>query len=141
MLRKRVGCYTQRSAMFPGAHMRQRQVGGGVPTREDRLTPAILCKTPKTVYDLWVEYTAGLGGNKPACQFTAKERGKVKFKYCRRKIVWDVISNMCNRQLTADVAIDRIYSQCGGIDTPVNEVITQLKRFRKEGNPVLFMAA
>lgn len=80
--------------MFPGARMRQRQVGGGVPTREDRLTPAILCKTPKTVYDLWVEYTAGLGGNKPACQFTAKERGKVKFKYCRRKIVWDVIHEL-----------------------------------------------
>jgi len=129
----------ERTAMFRGA--RTMHGAGGVRAREDQLTPAILSKCPRTVYDLWVEYTVGTGGNKPACQFTTKERGKVKFKYCRRKIVWDVILNMCNRQLTADVAIDRIYSQCGGIGTPVNRVISELKRFKKEGNQVLFMTA
>ena len=28
------------------------------------------------------------------------------------------IENMCNRNIAADVAIDRIYDQCGGVGTP-----------------------
>ena len=66
----------QRSAMFPGARMRQRQVGGGVPTREDRLTPAILCKTPKTVYDLWVEYQQALEETNRHANLLQKREGR-----------------------------------------------------------------
>ena len=110
-----------------------------MPTREERLNPANLVKCPKSIYDLWIEYTAGLEGNKAACEFTPQERGKVRYNYCRRKIVWDTISNICSRNMSADVAIDRIYVQCGGIGTPVNKVIADLKRFRREGNPALFI--
>lgn len=51
---------------------------------------------------LWDEYEYGVGGNKAAREFTPAERGKVKFKYSRRKIVWDVINNMCNRNISSD---------------------------------------
>jgi hypothetical protein len=33
-------------------------------------------------------------GKNPARQFTMQERAKVKFKYCRRKIVWDMIDHL-----------------------------------------------
>ena len=36
---------------------------------------------PRTLYELWDEYTNGIGGRKPAREFTSQERGKVKYKY------------------------------------------------------------
>ena len=141
---KRIEHNMQRSEMFQTSRAAGgggRVAGGGVPAREERLNPANLSKCPKTIYDLWIEYTTGLGGNKAACEFTQQERGKVRYKYCRRKIVWDTISNMCSRNMSADVAIDRIYLHCGGVGSPVNKVIADLKRFRKEGNPALFITA
>jgi hypothetical protein len=142
---KRVEQNQQRSELFRTSRAAAggggRVVGGGVPARDERLNPANLVACPKTIYDLWVEYTTGLGGNKAACEFTEHERGKVRYKYCRRKIVWDTISNMCRRNMSADVAIDRIYSQCGGVGAPVSKVIADLKRFRREGNGVLFITA
>mgnify|MGYP003512971962 FL=1 len=53
---------------------------------------AELCLCPRTLYDLWQEYQYGLGGRKPAKYFTPTERGKVKHKYSRRKVVWETIT-------------------------------------------------
>lgn len=106
--------------------------GGGASGVQDR--PAVLSKVPKNLYVLWEEYESGLGNNKAARMFTAQEKGKVKFTYCRRKIVWDVIDNMCNRHISSDTAIDMIYEECGGSGTPVNTVIQKLKQFRTTGN-------
>ena len=39
----------------------------------------------RTLYDLWNEYVIGIGGRKPAREFTATDRGKLKYKYYRRK--------------------------------------------------------
>ena len=105
-----------------------------VPLRE---RAASLSKHPRSLYILWAEYESGLGGNKPARLFTPAERGKVKFKYCRRKIAWDVIDNLIRRNISADVAIDMVYNACGGPDTPVNAVIDELRKFRRTGNTVL----
>ena len=99
--------------------------------------PAILCNFPKNLYVLWAEYESGVGGNKPARLFNRAERGKVQFKYCHRKIVWDAVEALVQRGLTSDVAIDRIYSECGGPNTKVNDVIKELKHFRRVGNAAL----
>ena len=141
---RRVEQNQQRSEMFrfSRAAGRGRVLAGGVGRpREERLNPANLSACPKTLYDLWAEYTTGLGGNKAACEFTTRERGKFKYMYCRRKIVWDTISDMCERNMSADTAIDRIYVECGGMNTPVNKVINALKQFRREGNAHLFITA
>ncbi len=68
-----------------------------------------LSPTPRTLHVLWQEYEFGIGGRKPARLFTPTDRGKVKFKYSRRKVVWDVIAARVRAGETAQVAIDRIY--------------------------------
>jgi hypothetical protein len=45
-----------------------------------------LAHHPRTLLLLWYEYLYGLAGNKPAENCTSVERGKVKCKYCRRKV-------------------------------------------------------
>jgi hypothetical protein len=54
------------------------------------------------------------------------ERDKVRLKYCHRKIVWDAVEEPVQWGLTSDMAIDRIYSECGGPNSKVNEVIEEL---------------
>ena len=46
---------------------------------------------------------------------------------------------LVQRGLTSDVAIDRIYSECGGPNSKVNDVIKELKHFRSIGNAALHM--
>ena len=46
---------------------------------------------------------------------------------------------LVQRGLTSDVAIDRIYSECGGLNTKVNDVIKELKHFKRVGNAALHM--
>jgi hypothetical protein len=130
----------RRMSVAPGRRGASRSGGGvGGANESQALMPANLCKCPKNLYVLWAEFESGVGGNKPARLFTASERGKVKFKYCRRKIVWDVIDNLVKRGLSSDVSIDRVYAECGGPNAKVNDVIARLKQFRRHGNDALHM--
>ena len=124
----RVDVDVKRIAVLYGVRIRS-TIGGasGIRLRAS----ANLMNCPKDLYILWDEYEAGVGGNKPARQFTAAERGKVKFKYSRRKIAWDVIDNMVNAGNTSDVAIERIYSVYG--QQPVNKIINELRQAKKAG--------
>jgi hypothetical protein len=47
------------------------------------------------------------------------------------------VDGLVRRGLTSDVAIDRIYSECGGPTMDVNQVIAKIKEFRKYDNPAL----
>ena len=69
-----------------------------------------LSLTPQTLYDLWVEYQTGIGERKPARDFTAQERGRDKYRFYRRKHVWDIVVNLVNAGVQVRVAIDRIYN-------------------------------
>jgi hypothetical protein len=93
---------------------------------------AELSTTPRSLYDLWIEYTNGIGGRKPAKDFSYTERGKYKFKYCRRKVVWDCIVKHVNAGYLAAVAIDRIY-QAYGINQTVSSIITAMVKDKKRG--------
>jgi hypothetical protein len=84
-----------------------------------------LSPRPRNLHILWQEYEFGLGGRKPARQFTAIERGRVKFKYCRRKVVWDIIDRMVRGGFTAQVAIDKIYVVYGHIT--VTQIINLMR--------------
>jgi len=55
-------------------------------------------------------------------------------------VVWDTIEKMCNTSMSADVAIDLIYAECGGEGTPVGRIVERLRDFRKVGNQNLFIA-
>ena len=91
---------------------------------------AELSPRPADVYVLWDEYNVGLHGRKPACQFSPQERGRVKYKYCRRKVVWDTISLLINSGLTREVACNRLYEVYGHGST-VTAIIDKLKRDKK----------
>lgn len=91
-----------------------------------------LSPTPRTIHSLWLEYETGIGGRKPARDFTREERGRVKHKYHRRKVVWDCVSRLIRAGLTANVACDRIY-QVYGVSTPVTRIINNMKRDARNG--------
>lgn len=93
--------------------------------------PVSLSNSPPNLYDLWVEYTTGLGGNKAAREFTCHERGQVRFKYSRRKVFWDCVSQHVRAGYTAHTAIDRIrncYGQKCSVTTILNLMIKDKKR-------------
>jgi hypothetical protein len=92
-----------------------------------------LSPTPRSVYILWQEYEVGIGGRKPARLFTPVERGKVKYTYHRRKVVWDVIAMRVRAGDTAQVAIDRIY-ELYGAGTTVSNIINTMRRDRMTYN-------
>jgi hypothetical protein len=63
---------------------------------------AKLSKTPKTLHNLWAEWTTGIGGNKAAKDFTPAERGRVRQEYSQRKVAWEKNSQLVNAHHTAD---------------------------------------
>ena len=89
-----------------------------------------LSPTPRTLYDLWVEYQTGIGGRKPARDFTAQERGLDKYRYYRRKHVWDIVVNLVNAGVQARVAIDRIYNHYGA-NRSVTKIIRDIMRDKR----------
>jgi hypothetical protein len=46
---------------------------------------------PRDLYVLWQEYQVNFGGRKAARLFSAFERGRVKHKIARCKVVWATI--------------------------------------------------
>jgi hypothetical protein len=93
---------------------------------------ATLSANPRSLHVLWEEYERGIGGRRAARLFTSDERGKVKHKYHRRKMVWDLISTLVRGGLTAQGAIDRIYDHYGRADS-VTTIITKMKNDRRNG--------
>lgn len=93
---------------------------------------AQLMKTPRTLFDLWIEYQVGTGERKAAKDFTYRERGRVRTNYCRRKVVWDCISNHVRAGFGAMTAIDKIYESYGRGET-VTSIIKQMTRDKKTG--------
>ncbi len=93
---------------------------------------ATLSANPRSLHVLWEEYEQGIGGRRAARLFTRDERGRVKHKYHRRKMVWDLISILVRGGLTAQVAIDRIYDFYGRAES-VTTIINKMKNDRRNG--------
>ena len=92
-------------------------------------TNATLHPGPRTLQMLWQEYTTGIGGRKPAKDFTSQERGQCKSRYSRRKIVWDLIATQVRAGRLATDVIDSIYAFYGGLS--VTNIIIRLRDDRK----------
>ena len=93
-----------------------------------------LLKMDPTIKQIAVSRGVCHWGQQTSVAIHSIREGWVKFKYSRRTIVWDVIENMCNRNVVADVAIDRIIAECGGQDTPANYIIKRLREAKKSGD-------
>lgn len=100
--------------------------------------PATLMPNPKSLYDLWNEYLHGVGGRKPARLFSESERGRVKHKFCRRKVIWDAVRDLVTLGHSSERAIDIIYNVYGA-QTSVTTIINRLRKDKKNGtlNPNL----
>lgn len=104
-------------------------VGGGAQGIDAR---AKLAPHPRTLLLLWHEYLYGLEGNKPAKDFTSTERGRVKFKYCRRKNFWTVMARLINAGFTELSAIDKIH-QAYGNNLAVSTILNRMARDKRDG--------
>ena len=103
--------------------------GDGQPTR--RLV-ASLGSRPKTLHDLWVEYSLGTSGKKAARDFSDSERGKVKSVYSFRLKFWEKCDELVRGGLTADVACDKIY-QAYGASNSITTILRAMKKDKDRG--------
>ena len=107
------------------------------PPRESQgflLNGAVLSKRPKNLHELWHEYVHGIGGNKPAKDFTPQERGHKanKFAYCRRRPFWDCMKKLINSNYSAQEAIKRIYSSYGH-NSSVSTILAKFQEDKSRG--------
>ena len=79
---------------------------GHIITGRVQKIPLINC--PQTLGILWLEYEFGIGGNKPAKQFSAQERGMVKFTYSLQKPFWLLVERLIRHKYTNATAIAKI---------------------------------
>ena len=106
--------------------------GGHPDLQANKVRLAELSKHPRSLEDLWTEYTDGLGGRKPAREFTAAERGAVKYMYSQRKKVWSMIEKHVQAGCIAPVAIHKIY-QVYGAGASVSTIIRGIRQDDKTG--------
>ena len=101
------------------------------PTPEDDFV-STLSGSPVDLWALWEEYEFGVGGRKAAKKFTFHERGKNKYKYHRRKVVWDKIASLIRSGHSYHTAILEIY-RVYGRDSTVTEIINKMRVDRGRG--------
>eukprot|EP00957_Ditylum_brightwellii_P186764 14221365-Ditylum_brightwellii.AAC.1 len=70
---------------------------------------ATLSRCSRDFHVLWHEYEFGIGGQKPAKDFTPVEHGKVKAAFSKRRLVWETIERMVRAGHNAQMAVDKIY--------------------------------
>ena len=128
-LHKVIGRVAHRLVMidhgFVNCQGAQPQGGGGDNDPEDSTVPyeAMLSNCPRSLFELWQEYEFGLQGWKAAKRFTSRERGRVKYKYHRRKVVWDMILRLLGRGHSIHTAIgetERVYGEGKTVSTYIN---------------------
>jgi Transcriptional activator of glycolytic enzymes len=105
----------------------------GGPVGEHPVEYAVsLSSCPRNLYALWEEYEFGLNGQKAAKRFTSRERGRVRYKYTRRKIVWDRITLMIRQGHTYLTAIDELH-RIYGAGMSVTDIINRMRTERNGG--------
>ena len=127
----------KRLAMQPVARpdlsrLRSRGESPSAPNEPRNRAIVKLTKNPKDLYTLWKEFEFGISGAKTAKFYTARERGENKFFYSRRKIFWDVVSNMERKGFTSDAAIDEVYITYGA-GLSVSKILLLMRNDRKTG--------
>jgi hypothetical protein len=79
-----------------------------------------------------MEWEVGIGGLKPAKDFSHAERGACKATYSRRRVIWDQIVKMVNKGYSVNTAIDTIYLSYGRNLSP-SKIMDLMVRDKKTG--------
>ena len=77
---------------------------------------------------LWQEYMSGINGFKPASKFTSAERGKVKYRYCRRKVFWRAMTKLLSYGIDASVIIGRLENIYGNDSLSVSVILKNMRK-------------
>ena len=97
----------------------------------DQEPPAVLMKHPRMLVALWNEWQNGVAGSKPAREFPRQEKGRVKFKYSNRLIVWKCIERLLDRGNNLSTAFSKIRRVYGGVTITV--LIKKMRRDKRNG--------
>jgi hypothetical protein len=93
---------------------------------EEGIDPlATLSPRPNTLAVLWLEYECGIGGRKPAKDFTTAERGRCTKTYYRRNLVWRKIDHLVRAGHSYEVASHMLQMQYGA-NLSVTEIIKRI---------------
>ena len=103
-----------------------------VQEQEEEQRTASLSSCPKSIHTLWQEYEFGIGNRKPAKDFTGSERGRHKYSYHRRKVVWDQVAEMVRSGWDANTACTKIY-EVYGANQAVTYIINQMRKDKMTG--------
>ncbi|CAB9496607.1 expressed unknown protein [Seminavis robusta] len=130
----------QQAARREDADRRNEQQQGEIIVHDDRLLVgddphARLCDRPRSLNELWREFTHGIGDNKPAKDFTVAEKNNkllnIKQKYWRRRRLWRVQAFLVVRcKFTCHEANAMIQTCYGGTVTSVINRIDKDSRNR-----------
>lgn len=109
-----------------------------IPALAVMTSPAFLMANPKSLYNVWNRFQNGVGRRKPARLSSDAERGRVKLKYSRQKVIWEVVQNMVSLGHSANQTSYRI-CQVYGPQTIVTDIINRLRKDKNNGtlNPNL----
>ena len=122
----------QKQQQTSGRRLRQLQATINLEEVDEQ---AVLSHNPRSLKELWVEFKFGLNGNKPAEQFTRKERNanrSIRQKYYRRKVFWDLCAKMINQGFSLDNAIRKIRGIYGH-SLSITKILDMLGKDRKRG--------
>jgi hypothetical protein len=111
------------------------RVGEALPAEENSEFLVTLSPNPRSLRELWFEYKIGIGGRKPAEQFTTREKNasrKVKQQYYRRNILWQCMGRLIRGGATVDSAVTRI-RQCYGQQLSVTATLNKMIADKKHG--------
>ena len=90
---------------------------------------------PRTLGALWNKWQNGITGSKPAREFSRQEKGRVKFKYSNRLIVWKCIERLLDRGNNLSTAFSKICRVYGGVTITV--LIKKMSRDERNGGACL----
>jgi hypothetical protein len=98
---------------------------------------ATLNPRPRDLFELWQEWTEGIGDRKPAKHFTTAERNRkalgLKQKFYRRLLVWKTQARLIDGGMSVAEANHRIHTITGA--TTVTGVINKLIEFKRIYQP------
>ena len=91
-----------------------------------------LSRNPKNLSTLWIEYTEGIGGRKPASEFTPSQKGRVKSQYWKRNLVWKQIYRLVKAGFNSEAACANIQDDYGCL-LPVRMLMQRMSEESRKG--------
>ena len=108
------------------------RLGSAPGRRSEEGQVAKLVDRPKTLEVIWREYVSGVNGTKPAREYNDADRAKNSTKFCRRKVLWDIVSDWVWAGKTPEQAMAVMYRLYHPV-VSVSRILDGLAKKKKTG--------